>query len=209
MALMQEPVVAYFDYLCPYAWRGAEVAAWVAEPLGLRFEWRHFSLVQWNRAAAGLSGQVWNERLDPEDGTGGRGLRAFLASCAARQQGPEAFDRYRLALMRARHRDGAPFTEATLFAVAEATDLHLARFERDLADPELRTCLAQEHHRAAVADVFGTPTFAFADGAVAYLRVKELPVDQAEAVRLFCAYRELLREFPYLETVRRPRPPRN
>lgn len=209
MAPMRETVVAYFDYLCPYAWRGAEVAEWVAEPLGLRFEWRHFSLIQWNRVEAGIAGQVWNERLDPDDATGGLGLRAFLASCAARQQGPEAFDRYRLALMRARHREGAPFNEATLLAVAEDVGLHVARFERDLADPELRTCLAQEHHRAAALDVFGTPTFAFADGALAYLRVKELPADQAEAVRLFRAYRDLLNEFPYVETVRRPRPPRN
>ncbi len=209
MVFMHEPVVAYFDYLCPYAWRGAEVAEWVAEPLGLRFEWRHFSLIQSNRAAAGAGGQVWNGRLDPDDATGGLGLRPFLASCAARRQGPEAFDRYRLALMRARHQGGAPFTEGTLYLVAEDVGLHMARFERDLADPELRTCLAQEHHRAAASDVFGTPTFAFADGAVAYLRVKELPVDQAEAVRLFRAYRDLLHEFPYLETVRRPRPPDN
>lgn len=209
MAPMSETVVAYFDYLCPYAWRGAELAAWVAEPLGLRFEWRHFSVIQWNRAAAGVVGQVWNERLDPDDATGGLGLRAFLASCAARRQGPDAFDHYRLALMRARHQGGAAFTEANLVAVAEDVGLHVARFERDLADPELRTCLAQEHHRAVALDVFGTPTFAFAGGALAYLRVKELPADQHEAVRLFRAYRALLHDFPYLETVRRPRPPRN
>ena len=209
MSAMRETVVAYFDYLCPYAWRGAEVAEWVAEPLGLRFEWRHFSLIQWNRVAAGIAGQVWNERIDPLDATGGLGLRAFLGSCAARLQGPEAFDRYRIALMRARHRDGAPFDEATLLRVAEEVGLQLPRFERDLADPELRTCLAQEHHRAAELDVFGTPTFAFVDGGLAYFRVKELPADQAEAVRLFRAYRELLHDFPYLETVRRPRPLHN
>lgn len=209
MALMRETVVAYFDYLCPYAWRGAELAEMVAEPLGLRFEWRHFSLIQANRVAAGVHGQVWNERIDPDDASGGLGLRAFLASCAARHQGPDAFDRYRLALLRARHQGGAPFTEATLRDVAVEVGLYLARFERDLADPELRTCLAQEHCRAAALDVVGTPTFAFADGALADLRVKALPVDPDEAVRLFCAYRDLLHEFPYLETVRRPRPPRN
>jgi predicted DsbA family dithiol-disulfide isomerase len=209
MAPMPETVAVYFDYLCPYAWRGAEVAEMVAGALGLRFEWHHFSLIQSDREAAGQGGELWNERLEPDDATGGFGLRPFLASCAARRQGPEAFDRFRLGLMRARHRDGAPFTEATLFAVAERAELHLARFERDLADPELRTCLAQEHHRAAARDVFGTPTFAFPDGSLAYLRVRELPFDGDEAVRLFRAYRELLEAFPYLETVRRPRPKRN
>lgn len=209
MSLMPEAVAVYFDYLCPYSWRAAEVAEQVAGPLGLRFEWRHFSLVQSHRAESGAAPQVWNERLDPDDPMGAWGLRAFLASCAARRQGPEAFDRFRLALQRARHRDGAPLVEATVFAAAEGAGLQLARFERDLADPELRTCVAQEHHRAADADVFGTPTFAFADGATAYLRLRELPRDADESVRLFRAYRELLEEFPYLETVRRPRPKRN
>jgi len=208
MARMAERVVAYFDYLCPYAWRGAEVALLVAEPMGLEFEWRHFSLVQSNHD--GNDGwQLWNAAIDDGDGTGARGLQAFLASCAARRQGPEAFDLFRLGLLRARHLERRSLNRATSLQVAEEAGLRLARFETDLTDPELRTCLAQEHHRAAGADVFGTPTFAFPDGHLAYFRVRDLPRDEAEAVRLFGAFRELLRGFPYLETVRRPRPKRN
>ncbi len=208
MALMREPVVVYFDYLCPYAWRGAEVADQVADALDLRFEWRHFSLFQANYPVR-EGWQLWNERLEPDDPMGARGLRPFLASCAARRQGPEAFDRFRLRLMRARHLEGAPFTLGTILGVAEDVGLHLARFERDLSDPELRTCLAQEHFGASAFDVFGTPTFLFGDGSVAYLRVRDLPVDVPEAVRLFRAYRGLLEEFPYVEMVGRPRPKRN
>lgn len=37
MRHMPKNVIAYFDYLCPFAWRGAEVAQQVAEPLGLTF----------------------------------------------------------------------------------------------------------------------------------------------------------------------------
>jgi 2-hydroxychromene-2-carboxylate isomerase len=208
MAAMPETVVAYFDYLCPYAWRGAEVARMVEGRLGLRFEWRHFSLYQSDHGDA-HGWQLWNAKLDGDDPMGNRGLQPFLASCAARRQGPAAFDRFRLGLLRARHVHGLPLTRPTHLAVAEAAGLQLARFEADLADPELRTCLAQEHHQAARRDVFGTPTFELANGHLAYFRVRELPTDEDEAVRLFVAFRDLLEGFPYLETVRRPRPLRN
>ena len=208
MAPMPETVVAYFDYLCPFAWRGAEVARMVESELGLRFEWRHFSVFQADHGDANGQ-QLWNAGIDDTDPMGNWGLQPFLASCAARRQGPEAFDRFRLDLLRARHVEGRPLTRRTHSAVAEAAGLHLARFETDLADPELRTCLAQEHHQAARRDVFGTPTFALANGHLAYFRVRELPVDEEEAVRLFLAFRGLLEDFPYLETVRRPRPQRN
>ena len=84
--------------------------------------------------------------------------------------------------------------------------LDLARFESDLDDPELRTQLAQEHHQAGQLHVFGTPTFRFMDsGDTAYLRIRELPRDPALMVDLFERYRSLLTDYPYLETVKRPR----
>lgn len=203
---MPETVGVYFDYLCPFAWRGAELAAIVAEERGIRFEWHHFSLYQSNQPE---QGQVWNERIDPEDPAGTRGLLPFLASCAARRQGPELHDAFRLALMRARHRDHRPFTLDTIMAAAECSGLHLPRFESDLADPECRTLLAQEHHRAASLNVFGTPTFEFEGGHLAYFRLRELPQGREEALRLFSDYRRMLEEYPYLETVKRPRAPGN
>ena len=204
MTPMQNGAVAvYFDYLCPYAWRGAEVVELVADELGLRFDWRHFSLYQANHR--GEPWHVWNQRLDEGDETGSKGLLPFLASIAARKQGREPFDRFRLALLRARHRDRAPLTRSLMFAAAETARLHLACFEADLDDPEARTTLAHEHCRAAREDVFGTPTFAFPNGHAAYFRIRELPVDRAEATALFRNFHEMLTRYPYLETVRRPR----
>ena len=196
-------VAVYFDYLCPYAWRGAEVVDMVADELGLRFDWRHFSLYQANHR--GEPWHVWNQRLDDHDETGSKGLLPFLASIAARKQGREAFDRFRLALLRARHRDRAPLTRAVMVSAAETASLHLACFEQDLDDPEARTTLAHEHCRAAREDVFGTPTFAFPNGHAAYFRLREVPVDRDEAVALFSNFHDMLTRYPYLETVRRPR----
>jgi len=202
-AMHSASVAVYFDYLCPYAWRGAEVAELVGDELGLRFDWRHFSLYQANHR--GAPWHVWNQRLDDADETGSMGLLPFLASIAARKQGREPFDRFRLALLRARHRDRAPLTRDLMLACAETAQLHLACFEQDLADPEGRTALAQEHCRAAGDDIFGTPTFVFPNGHAAYFRLRAVPADRDEAVALFQNFHDLLTRYPYLETVRRPR----
>ena len=205
---MPEVVTVYYDYVCPFAWRGAELAEQVAPALGLTFQWRHFSLYQSNYAG-GNGWQLWNQKLSLEDEGGDKGLLPFMASCAARRQGEEKHAVFRLELMRARHRDHQPFTLKTLREVAERAALDLPRFESDLSNPECRTVLAHEHHHAASQDIFGTPTFSFESGHTAYFRIKELPRTTAEAVALFSGYRELLEHYPYLETVKRPRPKGN
>ena len=204
---MPETVRVYVDYLCPYAWRGAEVAAVVSAERGTEFEWQHYSLMQARQQGNGW--QLWNERLDPQDEYGCNGLLPFLASCAVRRQGAEKHGAFLLALLRARHRDHRPFDRDTIFSVAEEVGIHMPCFENDLADPECRTQLAHEHFRAVALDIFGTPTFEFPSGDLAYLRIKEIPGDAQEALRLFDDYRSLLERFPYLETVRRPRPKGN
>lgn len=205
---MQERVTVYFDYVCPYAWRGAELAETVARKLGITFEWRHYSLFQGDHTEDD-GWQLWNERIDPADENGTKGLLPFLASCAARRQGEGAFRIFRLGLLRARHCEHRPLDLATIRFVAECAGLHLPKFDDDLANPEGRTLLAREHHLAVNANVFGTPTFVFPDGHAAYLRIREIPSSEREAVALFRDYRELLENYPYIETVRRPRAPRN
>lgn len=203
-----ETVIVHFDYLCPFTWRGAEVAETVAEPLGLRFEWRPFSLYQSNYA--GSDGwQLWNQRIDPDDEHGSLGLTPFLASCAASRQGEALHDAFRLALLRARYVDCRPYHARTMLEVAEQVGMHLPRFESDLNDPECRTRLAHQHHRASCQHVFGTPTFRFQDGHAAYFRIRELPADRDEAIALFRSFRDMLERFPYLQTLKRPRPRAN
>ena len=179
-------------------------------PLGVTFEWRHFSLYQNNYHSHSSNGwQLWNDRLSPDDEAGGKGLLPFLASCAARKQGTEKHDRFRLELMRARYKHHQPYTLATIREVAKGACLHLPTFESDLWDPECRTRLAHEHYRAEALDVFGTPTFGFENGHLAYFRINDLPGSKQEAVELFADYRRLLECYPYLETVKRPRPKGN
>ncbi len=206
---MRERVLIYFDYVCPYSWRVAELIALVSEPLNLDVSWEHFSLFQseHSRTAAGRGQdwQLWNEPLDHADRSGCKGLLPFLASSAARKQGPEAHDAFRLALQRANHARYQPYDYATVTGVAQEVGLDLARFEHELANPEGRTVLAQEHMRAASHDIFGTPTLVFPGGQSAYLRLQEVPHSADEGVSLFQDVRRMLERYPYLQTVRRPR----
>ncbi|HRQ09993.1 MAG TPA: DsbA family protein [Trueperaceae bacterium] len=206
---MPERVTVYFDYICPFSWRAAELFALISEPLGLDVRWEHFSLYQSEHArrapGAVNAWQLWNEPLDRGDGGGCKGLLPFLASLAARKQGAEAHDAFRLALQRANHMRYQPFNGATVAGVANEVGLDLALFEHELANPECRTVLAQEHMRAAARDIFGTPTVVFPSGHTAYLRIQEVPRSVDEGVALFQDVRRMLERYPYLQTVRRPR----
>jgi predicted DsbA family dithiol-disulfide isomerase len=205
---MPETVTVYFDYLCPFAWRGAEVVEIVSQALELEFVWHHFSLYQSNYQGS-QPWQLWNDRIDPDDEGGCKGLLPFIASCAAKCQGPESHQAFRLAALRARHQECRSFHLGTILELAETVGLHMPRFERDLKNPEFRTLLSQEHHQASSLNVFGTPTFQFASGQLAYFRLAKLPPDPSEAVKLFEDFRQLLETYPYLETVKRPRVKRN
>ena len=58
-------------------------------------------------AMAGSSGMTVS---NPESDNGSKGLLPFLASCAARKQGPELHNLFRMELMRARYREHKPYT---------------------------------------------------------------------------------------------------
>lgn len=210
--MSSESVTVYFDYLCPFSWRVAELLDMVAQPLHLRCDWQHFSLYQSNYEGTG-NWQLWNDKLDMDSQNGSKGLLPFLASHAAKRQGEQHFHAFRLALLRACHRDHQPFNKDTIWQVARQVGLHLPTFTSDLDDPECRTALAHEHMQAAALDIFGTPTLrfkqAYDNDPIAYLRLREVPLNLEEAVELFQAYHQLLSRYPYLETIRRPRPRNN
>src|SRR5207253_2725162 len=136
---ISEPTV-YIDFLCPWAYRGAMWLAEVEKAGRIRPQFRFFSLSQSHDARQGLpEPPIWER--DPR----AKGLAAFLAATAARAQGTEAGDRFRLALQRARHEDHLPVDAPATFRVAaERAGLDVARFERDVQQRDFTT-LAGEH----------------------------------------------------------------
>ena len=96
----------------------------------LQITWRFFPLEQVN-SAEGPEWKLWEQ----PDSHRSRGRPAFQAAMAAQKQGSEAFDRFHLALLTAKHEDGKDHgRRSTLVDVARGSDLDVERFESDLSD---------------------------------------------------------------------------
>lgn len=203
--MIERKLIFYIDYLCPYAWRFAELALDAAEELQYTLESRHFSLYQHNYDPKkdGHDWEIWNEPLGLSDEYGTKGLLPFLAGTAARRQGQELFETYRLELQRARHVRHLPFTFDTINYTAERVDLDMLQFMSDLRDPELRTEFAQDHLAAKRVNVAGTPTVQFGDGHIAYVRLEDIPSERRERVKFLSGLLDFMQEYPELATLRR------
>ncbi|MCA9836848.1 MAG: DsbA family protein [Trueperaceae bacterium] len=197
-----ETVTVYFDYLCPYAKRGMELASLIQEPLELNFDWKHYSLAQGNYRGED-DWQLWQDSLSKDDRAGGKGLLPFLASYAARRQGDD-FTNFRLKMFKSYHDERKPYSLENILATAQEAGLELERFEQDLQSDAARASLAEEHSEAVARDISATPTFCFDSGAAAYFRFKSLPETAHEASQFFLDYRKMLERYPDLETIRRP-----
>src|SRR5436305_11774368 len=95
--ILSEPTI-YIDFLCPWAYRGAMWLAEVEKSGRIKPDFRFFSLTQ-NHATHEGTGDppAWERKPTAY------GLPAFLAATAARAQGPELADRFRIGLQKARH----------------------------------------------------------------------------------------------------------
>lgn len=200
----------YLDFLCPFAWRGAELAAVLRREQGLPFRLRHFSLVQGNHPENPdrKAPTWWLHEQDAGEGAPHQqaSLRAFLAAQAAARQGEEAAWNFTLALFRARHERKAELDEDTVRTAVQEAGLDVARFEADLADDAGgREALAADLRESAALGVFGTPTFVLPGGNAAYLRFSRLTRDGDEARALWSLYGEVLHSGAGIETIKRPR----
>ena len=171
----------------------------------LQINWRHFSLEQIN-SRNGPDWKVW-EQMDVRE------ARALLASVAGeaakRQDDPEAFDRFHLALLTARHAGGRmPLNEdEPLIALAEEAGLDVEQFKKDLDDPDVLATVVADHEAATTQEngVFGTPTFLFENGHTAYMKTFIPPA--GEAVEVFDSFVSLFGGRTYIGEIKSPQPP--
>ena len=171
----------------------------------LEINWRHFSLEQIN-SRNGPEWKVW-ERKELREA---RALLASVAGEAAKRQGDkDAFDKFHMALLTARHAgDRVPLNEdAPLIEAAEKAGLDVERFTKDLDDPELLAAVAADHEAATTREmgIFGTPTFLFENGHTAYMKTFIPPAD--EAVEVFDSFVSLFGGRTYVGEVKSPQPP--
>lgn len=198
---MTKTIPVYFDYLCPYAWRGAEFAKMIEKPLDLRFDWRHYSLYQGNYK--GVDGwQLWEDAVDTDSKDGSKGLMPFLASHYVKEAMAEKYDDFRLNLQRVAHKDSQGFS---LVAIKSALKLSDIAEDLEFDNDEVRDSLKKAHEEAVSKNVVATPTFFLDEKNASYFRIGQVPITETEAVELYQHYFELLTKYPYVETVRRPK----
>lgn len=192
----------FYDYLCPFVYRASVLLhnVGLSEPSRLKVTWRYFSLTQVNSKDDGWT--VWNALASETV----KGRLAFKAAEAARRQG--RFDDFHMPLLEARHRDRLDLDQPEVVErVAVDSGLDLDRFRKDVADPRILDSLARDHDQGVHEyGVFGTPTFVFAEGASAYVRLAEAP-DAADSGRLFDRLLSIAAGEPSILEIKRPRKP--
>jgi predicted DsbA family dithiol-disulfide isomerase len=205
-------ITVYFDFLCPYAWRGIELL----HALEIEFEPVHYSLIQGNHPDnAGLprAAPAWKISQQPL-GEGSvnqsQSAEAFVASHAAAQQGSTVRQRFILELLRLHHPSDTVMTAELALTAAKNAGLDLERFESDRSDlPARMADLARDTARAGEAGVFATPTVQLEDGNIAYFRFAKLPESKAAKEQLWALYQTVLQNEARIETIKRAKPGSN
>lgn len=206
---MTEPIKfeVFFDYLCPFVYRVAGMLEAVRGSSAGRTEvsWRYFSLTQVNSKPNNIPDDGWTV-WDAPAGEPVKGRLAFKAAEAARRQG--RFADLHMPLLEARHRDRLDVEdEAVIERVAADAGLDVTRLRDDMAAPDILDALKRDHlHAVLELGVFGTPTFVFADGSAAYVRLSE-PVEGTSAVKVFDRLLGVAAEEPRILEIKRPRRP--
>ncbi len=173
----------------------------------LNITWRNFSLEQnAHNLREGLDSEwkVW----DQDDPSQGRSLLSQIAAEAAKRQGDDAHAAFHLALLTARHGGEGRISlgdEEAILKVAEEAGLDSAQMREDMKDPELKRIIAEDHEAAISDGIFGTPTYIFENGNMAYLKAF-IPEDE-DAVASFEHYIALANHRNYFGEIKRPQPP--
>ena len=176
----------------------------------LQINWKNFSLEQnafaLKQKAEGTQSD-WKVWEDP-NANERRSLIAQIAAEASRSQGEDAYDRYHVALLTARHGgDGrAPLNDIdVLVKVGEEIGLDGARLREDMKAPELAMKIGKDHEEAVSLGIFGTPTFLFESGNVAFLKTFIPPVE--DSVGALEAFLATASQRSYVGEIKRPQPP--
>lgn len=168
----------------------------------LQIDWKYFPLEQVNST----HGEDWKLWEQPESYPS-RSRLAWKGAEAARKQGRDAFERFNVALLTARHADGRELTDQqTIFDAAAQAGLDREQFRRDFESADL-TALGPDYEEGREEyGVFGTPTFLFEGAKPAYLKLRPLPPDE-ELFDVYQQVKALMVERPNIQEIKRPVPP--
>ena len=166
----------------------------------LTVNWKYFSLEQVNNQQ-GSQWKVWEQ---PEDYPS-RGLRAFRAAEAARQQGEVPFSSFHVALLQAKHEQGRDIADINLLIeLARDVGLKMVQFQKDLNNRSLLAKLAKDHTVAVdTLGIFGTPTLVFPGRKAVFLKLAS-PPPPSESLAVFDEIRCIAERRQYIMEIKRP-----
>ncbi len=168
----------------------------------LQVDYKAFVLEQVNFGPArGEDWRAWEDRTFPS-----RDMPPHQAAKCAGLQGETEFDKYHVALHRAKHRDGKDITsELVLRDIAVQTGLDVGRWEEDMKSGATIPLIAQEHEAAAEQGVFGVPTLDFGEGKPVFVKLEEGEWEKGgDEEGLFDAVRAVSAQRPYLLELKTP-----
>ena len=170
----------------------------------LIINWRFFSLEQVN-SQQDPQWKIWEQPPDYSS----RGLAAFRAAQAARNQGEAAVHAFSIALFKARHEERRDIADtSTLTEVAESVKLDMPRFQKDIESPDSLTGLAEDHtHAVEALGVFGTPTLVFPENQAVFLKMAP-PPSAEESLSVFGEVRQVAEQRRNIQEIKRPAPPK-
>ena len=169
----------------------------------LGIEWHSFPLEQVN-SSQGPEWKLWEQPGEYKS----RGLWAFRGGEAARLQGKKLFERFHMALLRARHAENRDIANPeVLIELALEAGLNVDRFRQDLPNRNLLAKIGEDYIWGVKEHgVWGTPTLVFNGRQAAYLKLRPAPPPQ-ESVKLFEELFDIICRRPYVLEVKRPRVP--
>jgi hypothetical protein len=152
-----------YDYLCPFARNANEsVVEALRDGAGFDVSFVPFSLEQ-NHAHEGATPQ-WELQTNDV----GPGVLALLWSLAVRENYPDSFLEFHVAMFTARHDDGADISDPPVIeAVVDQVGLDVGEVRAVVESGVPANILAAEHTESVeLFNVFGVPTFIQGDEAV-------------------------------------------
>ena len=167
----------------------------------LVIKWYAFPLEQVN-SNQGSDWKLWEQ----PDEYKSRGLWAFRAGEAVRLQGRELFDRFHMALLRARHGEERDIANPeVLMVVAKEVGLDVDMFRQNLLSRSMLAKIGEDYTRGMKEHgIWGTPTLVFNGLQAAYLKLRPAPPSE-ESVKLFEELFDIIHGRPYVIEVKRPR----
>ena len=196
----------FYDFRCPFVYNAT---MWLEKVRNLEgrspeIDWQPFSLAQVN-SDQGEGFKYWEQpgALDGSDNT----LLAHRAGLAAKRQGKDAFDAFRIAILKARHEDKKDLMDpAVVEEAAVKAGIDLGQFKEDLADPALLREIGESHTRAVEEHgAFGVPTYVFPSGNAAFIKMFIPPDDQV--MEVYDTLTKFVGDLKHVGEVKRPQPP--